>query len=156
MSNSLHKCDNCGEPTPYPCKYCDECMDKPYPEEMTVAPPGSKAKMQIMGDRASRGEILFHPDDSRVEVLIPYRRGCPSKQVRKQRGDRGIAKITDAKHRRKMYRVRIYWSVIHVTLNVGVCASLPEARRKLQSGLRMLEAVQRQILGGIECEQDEH
>lgn len=37
--------------------------EPPLPAEPTRAPPGTPEKMDVMRDRAARGEAIFHPDD---------------------------------------------------------------------------------------------
>lgn len=44
----------------------DPMADPPLAAEPTNAPPGSLEKIQVMRERAERGEAVFHPHDARV------------------------------------------------------------------------------------------
>lgn len=37
------------------------------PAAPTNAPPGTLVKLIVMGERAARGEMLWHPDDATIE-----------------------------------------------------------------------------------------
>lgn len=40
---------------------------RPMPASPTQAAPGTPAKLEVMAERARRGERLWHPDDATVE-----------------------------------------------------------------------------------------
>jgi hypothetical protein len=41
------------------------------PQEPTTAAPGSEAKVQVLMERASRRETLFHPNDATIAQARP-------------------------------------------------------------------------------------
>ena len=41
------------------------------PQQPTTAAPGSEAKVQVMIERASRREALFHPEDATIAQAKP-------------------------------------------------------------------------------------
>jgi len=45
----------------------------PWPKEPTTARPGSEEKIQILEERAARGEWLFHPEDSILDDFDYFR-----------------------------------------------------------------------------------
>lgn len=47
------------------------------PEQPTTAAPGSDAKVQVMIERASRREALFHPDDATIAQAQPAENSGP-------------------------------------------------------------------------------
>ncbi len=57
---------------------------RPHPAEPTDALPGSPEKVDVLAERASRGEVLWHPDDARPDAgELPS--GFEAKDVRLMR-----------------------------------------------------------------------
>lgn len=50
---------------PRQARHVDHLGDLRMPRTPTAAPPGSEAKIEVMCERAARGERLFHPGDAR-------------------------------------------------------------------------------------------
>lgn len=53
----------------------DPIADPPLAAEPTAAPPGSLEKIEVMRERAERGEAVFHPGDARVVARVSQVRG---------------------------------------------------------------------------------